>query len=118
MSKTSVAVLCHVMFIDISQFRNVGPVDLPEPFSAPATPDTTVSGWGTTSVDGGLSDVLLQVTIPIVSDEECREDYRFFGQIYDSNMCAGEEGHDHCYVCMNKMMQQFRIFKTILYFSG
>merc|ERR1711957_703181 len=52
----------------------------------------TVSGWGTTSEGGSLGSTLMKVTVPIVSDADCRAAY---GQadVADSMMCAGlEEG--------------------------
>ncbi len=59
----------------LTKHRYVGPVDLPEPLSPPPTPFATVSGWGSTEIGGPASDLLRQVTIPIIPDEECREDY-------------------------------------------
>ena len=82
----------------LTKHRYVGAVDLPEPFSPPPTPFATVSGWGSTEIGGPSSDLLRQVTIPIIPDEECREDYIDFGSVYETNLCAGEEGRDHCNV--------------------
>ena len=54
-------------------------------------------GWRTTSFAGELSNVLMKVTVPVISDDDCRdangEDY-----IADSMICAGfdEGGKDHC----------------------
>lgn len=54
-----------------------------------------VSGWGTLSSGGSSPDVLMAVTVPIVSDDDCRDAY---GQndIKDTMICAGEEGKDSC----------------------
>ncbi len=49
--------------------RYVQGVPLPKLFAEPETEVTTVSGWGTTSITGGVSEVLLEVTIPIISDQ-------------------------------------------------
>jgi len=57
----------------------------------------TVTGWGTTSEGGSLAKILQKVSVPIVSDDHCRDSY---GQndITDSMMCAGFEqgGKDSC----------------------
>jgi len=57
----------------------------------------TVSGWGTTSEGGSLGQTLMKVTVPVVSDDDCRAAY---GQsdVADSMICAGldEGGKDSC----------------------
>merc|ERR1712115_242744 len=57
----------------------------------------TVSGWGTTSSGGSLASTLMKVSVPVVSDDDCRDSY---GQsdIADSMICAGleEGGKDSC----------------------
>merc|ERR1712106_917970 len=57
----------------------------------------TVSGWGTTSEGGSLGSTLMKVTVPVVSDDDCRAAY---GQsdVADSMICAGldEGGKDSC----------------------
>merc|ERR1712018_1073747 len=57
----------------------------------------TVSGWGTTSSGGSLASTLMKVSVPVVSDDDCRDAY---GQsdITDSMICAGleEGGKDSC----------------------
>merc|ERR1712180_47615 len=57
----------------------------------------TVTGWGTTSAGGHLSNILQKVNVPVVSDEKCRDAY---GQskVADSMICAGldEGGKDSC----------------------
>jgi secreted trypsin-like serine protease len=62
---------------------------------SPGTP-ATVTGWGDTSEGGSGSLRLMQVTVPIVSDEECVNAY---GDDIDGTMiCAGldEGGKDSC----------------------
>lgn len=59
---------------------------------------STVTGWGTTKSGGSLSDQLLAVDVPIVSNEECNEDYGA-DRITDTMLCAGvrgEGGKDAC----------------------
>merc|ERR1711913_212006 len=59
--------------------------------------DCIVSGWGTTSSGGSLAKILQKVTVPVVSDKKCREDY---GEdaIADSMICNGYDkgGKDSC----------------------
>ncbi|XP_069162462.1 transmembrane protease serine 9-like [Procambarus clarkii] len=76
--------------------NNVAPIALPEQGHT-ATGDSIVTGWGTTSEGGSTPDVLQKVTIPIVTDAECRDDYGA-SEILDSMICAGvpEGGVDSC----------------------
>jgi trypsin len=59
--------------------------------------DCVVTGWGTTSEGGSLANTLQKVTVPVVSDDHCRDSY---GQsdIADSMICAGLDagGKDSC----------------------
>lgn len=58
----------------------------------------TVSGWGTTSSGGSISDTLRSVDVPVVSDAECDNAYGA-GSIYPSMLCAGDisnGGIDSC----------------------
>lgn len=48
-----------------------------------------VSGWGTTSFNGPSSNVLREVSFPIVEDEFCRDAYRQDLPITDVYICAG-----------------------------
>ncbi|XP_054709106.1 trypsin-1-like [Uloborus diversus] len=56
----------------------------------------TVTGWGTTSQGGSLSETLRAVDVPIMTDDECRKAYE--DMIEDSMICAGYEegGKDSC----------------------
>ncbi|NCT22406.1 serine protease, partial [bacterium] len=47
---------------------------------------STVTGWGDTSEGGNLSDVLMEVSVPIVSNASCNQAY---GIITDNMLCAG-----------------------------
>ncbi|GFR33106.1 plasma kallikrein [Trichonephila clavata] len=56
----------------------------------------TVTGWGTTSQGGSLSETLRAVDVPLLSDEKCKEVYK---ENYEPTMlCAGydEGGKDSC----------------------
>ncbi len=59
----------------------------------------TVIGWGVTEA-GSASDVLRQVTAPLVDVEHCRQSYGIFnGQVTDNMICAGLQsgGKDSCH---------------------
>jgi secreted trypsin-like serine protease len=68
----------------------VAPIALPTQLQN-STGDSLVSGWGTLSAGGITPDVLHKVTIPVIDDDVCRDQY---GQaaIYDSMICAGIPG--------------------------
>merc|ERR1712179_493268 len=59
----------------------------------------TVSGWG--SIDGGMNtDVLREVTTPIISDEECKRRYSkapYWPPVQDFQICAGAPGKTGCF---------------------
>lgn len=56
---------------------------------------STVTGWGDTTEGGSLADVLMEVTLPIVSNTSCNQAYGF---ITDNMLCAGltQGGKDSC----------------------
>jgi len=79
------------------------PVVLPAPlFDPPAGTIVTVSGWGTTSSGGSISQTLRSVDVPVVSDSECNTAYATALQqnpIKASMLCAGDMsagGIDSC----------------------
>ena len=66
-------------------------------------------GWGATSYGGSLSDVLLEVEVPVVSKEQCLTSFADLNNMTvevlqnyadtDSMLCAGGvEGEDACQV--------------------
>ncbi|XP_027223425.2 trypsin-1 [Penaeus vannamei] len=71
-------------------------IDIPAQGHA-ASGDCIVSGWGALTEGGSSPSALQKVSVPIVSDDECRDAY---GQsdIEDSMICAGvpEGGKDSC----------------------
>ncbi|KAK4020473.1 hypothetical protein OUZ56_002447 [Daphnia magna] len=80
-------------------------IALPPPTSEldpPAGLIITVSGWGTTSSGGSISDVLRAVDIPVVSDADCDAAYGGTASapaVFPSMMCAGDTtngGIDSC----------------------
>ena len=67
-------------------------------------------GWGTTSYGGTLSDVLLEVEVPVVTKETCAA---AMSGITDSMICAGGvAGYDSCQVkmCFCGHFRYFSIF--------
>jgi hypothetical protein len=80
---------------------SIGKVALMDPGSEPtlADPgtDSVVTGWGALSENGGSPDRLQQVTVPIVSNDECNDAYD--GGITSRMICAGligVGGKDSC----------------------
>uniref|UniRef100_A0A194AKC8 Putative trypsin-3 n=1 Tax=Pinctada fucata TaxID=50426 RepID=A0A194AKC8_PINFU len=66
----------------------------------------TTTGWGTLQSGGSLSDVLMEVEVPIVGRTECNNAYG--GDITNRMICAGKGGKDACQgdsggplVCLN-----------------
>ncbi|TOF85712.1 hypothetical protein CGJ15_25710, partial [Vibrio parahaemolyticus] len=53
-----------------------------------ASGDCVVTGWGDLEEGGHTPNILQKVTVPIVSDSECRDDYSV-KEISDSMICAG-----------------------------
>jgi hypothetical protein len=91
---------------DVALLRLASPSSLggPIPLARPGDQDlyapgtlATVAGWGTTSYQGTISGVLLEVDVPIVGDAECALAY---GSSFDapSMVCGGydEGGKDAC----------------------
>jgi len=78
----------------------VGPVCLPTAGESYSGVLATVTGWGTTSSGGSISATLLEVDVPIMSNEECYGDDTYYtpGEITDDMICAGlvEGGIDAC----------------------
>jgi len=73
----------------------VKPIALPKAGHT-ASGACVVSGWGTTSEGGNTPSVLMKVSVPVISDEDCNVAYD--GEVEDSMICAGytEGGKDSC----------------------
>merc|ERR1712015_130269 len=73
-------------------------VTLPTSDAAVGT-ECTVYGWGTTSSGGSISNSLRQVTVPVISNDDCDTYPYYRNQIYPTMLCAGllnEGGKDSC----------------------
>jgi len=59
----------------------------------------TVYGWGTTSSGGSIANSLMQVDVPVVSNDDCDQYLYYRGRIYPGMICMGyqaEGGKDSC----------------------
>ena len=59
----------------------------------------TVAGWGDTSEDGSLPDVLLSVDLKLLTNAKCGKSYGYEGRLTDSMICAIGDlkgGEDAC----------------------
>lgn len=63
--------------------------------------DGLVTGWGATKSGGSTANVLQEVTVPIMSNEECKKTAYGDKRILPNMLCAGhpEGGKDSCQVC-------------------
>ncbi|XP_057375971.1 serine proteinase stubble-like isoform X2 [Daphnia carinata] len=80
---------------------NIAPICLPATDESLIGQNGTVTGWGRLSEGGTLPSMLQQVTVPIVSNDKCKDMFLKAGRheyIPDIFMCAGfeEGGRDSC----------------------
>ena len=75
-------------------FGPVALMDLPsEPVYASPGELAVVAGWGSLSAGGRSSDTLQHVAVPLLSNQQCHDAYRPYGQsITDRMLCAGYLG--------------------------
>ncbi|KAK8748299.1 hypothetical protein OTU49_016060, partial [Cherax quadricarinatus] len=95
----------YYLYNDISLLQLATPVTFSEYVDVIALPeqgqqasgDCVVTGWGTLEEGGDTPNILQKVTVPLVSDSECRDDYSV-DDVSDSMICAGvaEGGKDSC----------------------
>jgi len=64
---------------------------LPQGSPSPTGTATEVSGWGSSSVGGILSDALLKAVVPIFDRALCDAAYSPVGGIASGQICAGPE---------------------------
>ncbi|KAK1134525.1 hypothetical protein K0M31_007307 [Melipona bicolor] len=88
------------------------PVCLPEQGKTFAGLNGTVTGWGAVQEAGAISQTLQEVTVPILTNAECRASGYPSRRITDNMLCAGyEEGKKDS--CQNVL----RIFKSPVFKS-
>lgn len=51
--------------------------------------DCIATGWGKSSIDGDLTDILLQTSVPIHDNEKCKDAYGSNVRIHRGHLCAG-----------------------------
>jgi secreted trypsin-like serine protease len=91
---------------DMTLLKLKEPVNFTSEISPICVADTTdfvadgemgwLTGWGTLSAGGSSSNVLMQVSVPVVKQEKCELEYP--GRIDDTMICGGfdEGGKDTC----------------------
>jgi len=105
-------VIVHPRYNDITVDNDVGlleiygefdiePLKIADRYSSYYNTGTmlTVTGWGSTSASYYRpSTTLMEVDVPVVSNELCNSPYSYDGEITDNMMCAGytEGGKDAC----------------------
>jgi secreted trypsin-like serine protease len=94
---------------DITLLKLAAPVQFTDEISPVCVADTTdsvsdgemgwITGWGTTRAGGSSSNVLMQVNVPVVNQDKCKEEYSGIGATVDDTMICGgydEGGKDTC----------------------
>jgi len=78
----------------------IQPACLPEANEIVSSGDATVAGWGLTRENGDVSNILMQVGVPIINNRECAALYKPSRITIDSNamLCGGykQGGKDAC----------------------
>lgn len=93
--------ISHGAYNPSSHHNDISLVELAKPVltkyatlgAAPQSGTIRALGWGRTSEGGPTSPVLMEVDVPIVTNAQCAATY---GDIIDSQMCAGAAGRDSC----------------------
>ncbi|XP_063876161.1 trypsin-1-like [Scylla paramamosain] len=78
--------------------NKVAPVCLPEPDNLYEDVDAIVTGWGTLSSGGSQPKKLQEVTVPTMTNDQCKATGYAASEISDNMICAGvsEGGKDSC----------------------
>ena len=88
--------------VDFCAHPHIRPICLPTDTSEKfAGVEAIVTGWGTTSSGGSLSSSMLEVTVNVLSNNQCKNDYSYSSSMITSEMlCANVEGggKDSCQV--------------------
>ena len=80
--------------VDYCSYPHIRPVCLPTDTSIKYVGDmATVTGWGTTSSGGSLSNKLREVEVKVLSNHQCRSDYTYSSSdITNQMLCAAVAG--------------------------
>jgi len=80
--------------VDFDMYPHIRPVCLPFSNEEDYAGETaTVTGWGTTSSDGDLSNTLKEVDVTVLTNENCWQNYGYdSAYITDDMICANEVG--------------------------
>ncbi|XP_058791264.1 transmembrane protease serine 9-like [Phymastichus coffea] len=76
--------------------KTIRPVCLPQAGSEVAGKYGTVVGWGRTKEGGMLAGVVQEVSVPILSTEQCRRMKYRASRITENMLCAGNGSQDSC----------------------
>ena len=86
------AILKLINPIDFASINHVRPICLPEGNDSYAEQSAIVVGWGRTSVDAGVSNVLLEADVTVLSNQQCKASGHSAHYIFDDMICAtGDE---------------------------
>ncbi|KAJ8687237.1 hypothetical protein QAD02_023031 [Eretmocerus hayati] len=80
----------------VAYSKTVRPVCLPQPDSDPGGKSGTAVGWGRTKEGGMLAGVLQEVSLPILSLDQCRMMKYRATRISENMVCAGNGKEDSC----------------------
>ncbi|KAK9509335.1 hypothetical protein O3M35_006675 [Rhynocoris fuscipes] len=74
----------------------IQPICLPHPGSYHVNQTAIVAGWGVTEYGGPLSNILMEVAVPVWEQKQCVDS--FTQTVFNTSMCAGayEGGKDSC----------------------
>jgi len=80
--------------VNFADYSHIRPVCLPETAADDyADRESVVTGWGTTSSGGSTSETLREVTVNIISNQQCGNDYAYGPSwISDMMLCANVPG--------------------------
>ena len=90
--------------VDFCAYPHIRPICLPTGTSEDyAGVEAIVTGWGTTSSGGSVSNSLQEVTVNVLANSACKNDYSYASSMITSKMlCANVEGggKDACQVTL------------------
>ena len=95
----SVTLMNDIMLVQLEQnVENVSVVGLNQDLSLSVDESitATVAGWGMTSFEGELSDVLLEVDVDFLNENECETYLQSQSTNPTGKFCAAREGYDAC----------------------